>query len=76
MSVSVYTRHSPECAHADDIYYRRCRCTKYIQGVLDSGKHIRKSAKTRSWEKAEKIARGGWKNQLLVPSQLPDILSL
>jgi integrase/recombinase XerD len=58
MSVSVYTRHSPECEHADDIYYRRCRCTKYIQGVLDSGKHIRKSAKTRSWEKAEKIARG------------------
>jgi integrase/recombinase XerD len=56
MSLSVYTRHSPDCPHADDINYRRCRCPKYIQGILDSGKSIRKSAKTRSWEKAEKIA--------------------
>jgi integrase/recombinase XerD len=57
MSLSVYTRHSSHCQHAEDINYRRCRCPKYIQGVLDSGKSIRKSAKTRSWEKAEKIAR-------------------
>ncbi len=49
--LSVYSRHYPPCDHTD-IHHRRCRCPKWIQGLLD-GKFIRVSAGTRSWEKAE-----------------------
>jgi hypothetical protein len=38
--------------------YKRCRCPKWINGVLGSdGPFIRRSAKTRSWEKAEDFKR-------------------
>jgi integrase/recombinase XerD len=49
--LSVYTRHYPPCDHTD-IHHRRCRCPKWIQGLLD-GKFVRVSANTRSWERAE-----------------------
>lgn len=52
----IYSRHTPECSHKHDSKYRRCRCPKWIDGYL-SGKRIRQSAKTRSWEKAEGKAR-------------------
>src|ERR1700726_1133440 len=51
--LSIYSRHYPPCP-SDDINYKRCRCPKWINGVLGSdGPFIRRSAKTRSWEKAE-----------------------
>lgn len=53
--LSVYTRHYPPCDHTDP-HHRRCRCPKWIQGLLD-GKFIRLSAGTRSWERAELKAR-------------------
>jgi len=37
--------------------YRRCRCPKWINGTLATGKFIRESAQTRSWETAERRAR-------------------
>jgi integrase/recombinase XerD len=56
--LSVYTRHSQGCAHIQDIYWRRCRCAKWIQGVVTAERgFIRQSAKTRSWEQAEAVAR-------------------
>ena len=56
--LSVYTRHSPDCENRDDINWRRCRCTKWIQGVTADGRGpIRVTAKTRSWEQAEAKAR-------------------
>jgi integrase len=56
--LSVYTRHSPDCEHRDDINWRRCRCVKWIQGVTADGRGpIRVTAKTRSWEQAEAKAR-------------------
>lgn len=56
--LSVYTRHSPDCEHRDDINWRRCRCVKWIQGVTADGRgSIRVTAKTRSWEQAEAKAR-------------------
>jgi integrase/recombinase XerD len=56
--LSVYTRHSPQCDHRDDINWRRCRCTKWIQGVTSDGRGpVRVAAKTRSWEQAEARAR-------------------
>jgi hypothetical protein len=55
--VNVYTRHRAECEHAEDMRWRRCRCPKWIRGVLINGKVVRESAKTRSWEQAERVAR-------------------
>jgi integrase/recombinase XerD len=54
--LSVYTRHYRPCTHTD-IYHRRCRCPKWIQGTLDDGRIIRQAANTRNWEKAELTAR-------------------
>ncbi len=55
--LSVYSRHYPPCDHTD-IYHRRCRCPKWIQGLVDGKGFVRVSARTRSWEKAElKAAR-------------------
>src|SRR5258708_36811263 len=55
--LSVYSRHYPPCP-SDDINYKRCRCPKWVNGILGSdGPFIRRSAKTRSWEKAEDFKR-------------------
>ena len=55
--LSVYSRHYPPCP-SDDINYKRCRCPKWINGILGSdAPFIRRSAKTRSWEKAEDFKR-------------------
>jgi integrase/recombinase XerD len=52
----VYTRHYPPCKQTDS-GYRRCHCPKWINGTLSSGKFIRISAQTRSWENAERKVR-------------------
>jgi integrase len=54
--LSVYTRHAADCAKAKDKDWRRCRCPKWISGTHE-GELVRKSAKTRSWEKAELYRR-------------------
>jgi integrase/recombinase XerD len=55
--LSVYSRHYPPCP-SSDLNYKRCRCPKWINGLLGSdGPFIRRSAKTRSWEKAEDFKR-------------------
>jgi integrase/recombinase XerD len=54
--LSVYTRHAADCAKAKDKDWRRWRCPKWISGT-HGGELVRKSAKTRSWEKAEAYRR-------------------
>ena len=55
--LSVYSRHYPPCS-SNDINYKRCRCPKWINGIIGrDGPFIRRSAKTRSWEKAEDFKR-------------------
>jgi integrase/recombinase XerD len=54
--LSPYTRHYPPCEQTD-IFYRRCKCPKWIQGTLPDGRPWRKTAKTRSWEKAQALCR-------------------
>lgn len=56
--LSVYTRHRSDCPKKDDPGYRRCRCPKWLDGNLPgrSGR-FRVSAKTKSWEQAEFLAR-------------------
>lgn len=55
--LNVYTRHAHDCDHRDDMGWRRCRCPKWLRGILPNGRSLRTSAKTRSWEQAEKYAR-------------------
>jgi integrase/recombinase XerD len=52
----VYTRHYSPCPHTES-GYRKCRCPKWINGNLPTGKFIRVSANTRSWENAERKSR-------------------
>jgi integrase/recombinase XerD len=53
--LSVYTRHYPPCEQKDP-NYRRCKCPKWIQGMIGD-QFVRRTAKTRSWEKAVTTAR-------------------
>jgi hypothetical protein len=46
----------PPCPRSD-IHYRRCRCPKWIRGVLENTGAVRLSARTRSWQEAEGKAR-------------------
>src|ERR1017187_1643723 len=54
----VFARHRPGCPHASNASSKKCACPKYIDGTLPgrSGR-FRVSAKTRSWEQAELLAR-------------------
>jgi hypothetical protein len=55
--LSVYSRRYPPCI-SDDINYKRCRCPKWINGILGSdGPFVRRGAKTRSGERAEDFKR-------------------
>lgn len=56
MNVQPYVRHSQTCQKKKDRYWKRCRCPKWLW-VSGDGKQRRVSAKTRSWERAETIAR-------------------
>ncbi len=54
--VTVYTRHSKKCPKSKEKntgQYRRCNCPKWLRW----GKKSKKSAKTRTWDVANKAAR-------------------
>ena len=52
MALFVYARHTSDCPKKSDRFWKRCRCPKWIRGLLN-GSTIRQTADTRSWEKAE-----------------------
>jgi integrase/recombinase XerD len=54
-TVKIFTRHTSDCAHKDP-QWRRCRCRKYLYLYRD-GVDRAISAKTRSWEAAERKAQ-------------------
>jgi len=54
--LTLYRRHKETCKHIDDRYYRKCRCAVWAEGVVES-KYIRRSLKTRSWERGEELQR-------------------
>lgn len=56
MNVQPYVRHSKTCPKRADRYWKRCQCRKWLW-ISGGGKQRRVSAKTRSWERAEKMAR-------------------
>jgi len=55
-SISIFVRHASDCKYRDDETWRRCNCRKHLRWTHD-GKQYRRSAKTRSWEQAERERR-------------------
>ena len=54
--VTIYRRHRGKCEFADDRVSKKCRCALWAVGTLE-GKPYRKSLKTRSFERAQKLIR-------------------
>jgi site-specific recombinase XerD len=55
-SIAVITRHSTGCPRGSDPQWRRCNCRKAIY-IYESGKVVYRSAKTRFWDQAERVAQ-------------------
>lgn len=55
-TISVFTRHSPGCPKKNDRNWKRCNCRKALY-VYENGQDRIVSAKTRSWEEAERVAQ-------------------
>jgi hypothetical protein len=55
-TITVFTRHSPECKKKAGRYWRRCNCRKALY-IHEGGRGLIKSARTRSWEQAERLAQ-------------------
>ena len=76
--LTVYTRHHPDCPKKDDSTYRRCRCPKWLDGTLPGRKgRFRVSAKTKSWEQAELLARkyehSAIQGEEIKPAKMPTV---
>ena len=54
--LTIYRRHKKECKFADDRVSKKCRCSLWATGTLD-GQPYRKTLKTRSFDKAQRIVR-------------------
>jgi site-specific recombinase XerD len=56
LTISVFARHSANCPKRDEPQWRRCNCRKSLY-IREGGKTQYVSAKTRSWEAAERFAQ-------------------
>ncbi len=54
-TITVFTRHSADCPKTDP-QWKRCTCRKSLYLYID-GRVSYRSAKTRSWERAERVAQ-------------------
>ncbi|MGD0682963.1 MAG: hypothetical protein ABR990_13045, partial [Terracidiphilus sp.] len=55
-TVTVFTRHNLDCPKKQNRYWKRCNCRKSLY-IYENGKVSFISAKTRSWEQAERLAQ-------------------
>ncbi|MGB9078161.1 MAG: hypothetical protein WCC26_15075, partial [Terracidiphilus sp.] len=55
-TIAVFTRHNDDCSKRKDPTWRRCKCRKSIY-IYENGSKSYISAKTRSWEQAERVAQ-------------------
>jgi integrase len=55
-TVTVLTRHKTACPKKNDPQWKRCKCRKSLY-IYEDGHRSYLSAKTRSWEQAEKMAQ-------------------
>jgi integrase len=56
LTIMVQNRHSSDCPERKDLYSKKCDCRKQLY-IYEQGRKRTESAKTRSWEKAEALAR-------------------
>ena len=54
-TVAAFTRQELGCPKRDDRNWKRCGCGKYLY-IYEGGRARTLSARTRAWEKAEKLA--------------------
>jgi integrase/recombinase XerD len=72
-SIIIFARHSEDCGHKDDRFYKRCDCKKWLEWFTNGVQH-RISAKTRSWAIAEEVKRvkeEQYKNGSLAAAEAP-----
>ncbi len=55
-AIEIFVRHGADCERREDERWKRCRCRKHLRWTWH-GKQYRQSAKTRSWEAAERAKR-------------------
>lgn len=55
-TIVVYVRHSADCPHRDNEFFRGCDCRKHLRWH-SNGKRFRQSAKTRKWPEAEQLRK-------------------
>ena len=55
-TITVFTRHTEKCPKASNPQWKRCDCRKSLY-IREDGKTTYISAKTRSWEQAERVAQ-------------------
>jgi integrase len=73
--LTVYRRHRATCPNHHDRYARRDRCPCWAEGTVE-GKYVRRTLKTRSWERAEELKRemeSCLKQNVLEPIKTPTI---
>jgi site-specific recombinase XerD len=56
LTISVFTRHSAACPKSDNPQWKRCNCRKSLY-IREDRKTTYVSARTRSWEQAERVAQ-------------------
>ena len=55
-SITIFVRHAADCPHQGDEFYKRCNCRKHLRWTSD-GRQCRRTAKSRSWQQAERAKR-------------------
>ena len=54
--MTVFARHAVDCPKRGNRYWKRCKCRKALY-ICENGRERKVSAKTRSWEQAERLAQ-------------------
>jgi integrase/recombinase XerD len=55
--VTIFVRHSANCRHKADHFYKNCKCRKTLRWVVAGERQRTRSADTRSWAQAEEEKR-------------------
>jgi site-specific recombinase XerD len=54
--ITIFVRHSLDCQHTGDEFYKRCDCWKHLRWSY-GGKQYRRATKERTWAGAERVKR-------------------
>ena len=54
--ITIFVRHSGDCPHRGDEFYKRCNCWKHLRWSF-KGKQHRKATKSKTWAGAERTKK-------------------